>query len=251
MWIHLFKLSKLCRAVTPDSANMEPMRREDGVTIDDRSARIILLNGTTSAGKSTLARAIQRRLDPQPVLTGLDAFVFPSFPPAWNDTPTGCLFEKTPDGAVHLRLGPGGIALTKAFHPSVAAMANEGLSVIVDDCLFEPWLLQDWLDVLSGHHITFVGVYCDLAEAERRELQRGDRQIGQVLGQIGQVHLHGDYDISVDTTAKTPSQCADEVVQALKSGVGATAFDRLRRNSLGRRGSQNPSKKPASERTMI
>jgi chloramphenicol 3-O phosphotransferase len=110
--------------------------------------------------------------------------------------------------------------------------------------------MQDWLDVLSGHHITFVGVYCDLAEAERRELQRGDRQIGQVLGQIGQVHLHGDYDISVDTTAKTPSQCADEVVQALKSGVGATAFDRLRRNSLGRRGSQNPSEKPASERTM-
>jgi len=129
-------------------------------------------------------------------------------------------------------------------------MANEGLSVIVDDCLFEPWLLQDWLDVLSGHHITFVGVYCDLAEAERRELQRGDRQIGQVLGQIGQVHLHGDYDISVDTTAKTPSQCADEVVQALKSGVGATAFDRLRRNSVGRRGIQNPSEKPASERTM-
>ena len=132
---------------------------------NDQPSRIILLNGTTSAGKSTLARAIQQRLDPQPVLTGLDAFVFPSFPPAWDETPTGCHFETTPDGAVHLRLGPGGIALTKAFHRSVAAMANEGLSVIVDDCLFEPWLLPHWLDVLCGHRIIFVGVFCDLAEA--------------------------------------------------------------------------------------
>ena len=193
-------------------------------------ATIILLNGTTSAGKSTLSRAIQTRLEPQPLVTGVDALVFPHFPPAWHRGEFGCYFERTSDGAAHLRLGPGGVALTKAFHRSVAAMADLGLSVIVDDSLFEPWLLDDWLEALSEHQVFFVGVYCDQAEAERRELARGDRQIGQVRSQVGVVHAHGDYDATVDTTLIPPDLCADYVVSMLEAWSGASAFERLRRS---------------------
>ena len=49
------------------------------------SPGIILLNGSSRSGKSTLARARQRRLEPHPVLTALDGFVFGQLPPSWHD----------------------------------------------------------------------------------------------------------------------------------------------------------------------
>ena len=192
------------------------------------SPTIILLNGTSSAGKSTLGRALQRRIDPQPVLTGLDSFVFGLLPPAWHNDPHGVYFSRRSDGAVPLHLGPGGEAMARAFHRAVAAMADCGLSVIVDDVLFEPWLLTDWLETLAGREVFFVGVQCALDEAERREITRGDRQPGQVRSQIETVHAHGDYDCTVDTTATDPRTCAAQILAAIGARRGPGAFARLR-----------------------
>lgn len=191
-------------------------------------ASIILLNGSSSAGKSSIARALQKRLHPQPVVTGLDAFVFGQLPPTWHNTPHGCFFSHEADGAVPLHLGPGGRAMARAFHRSVTVLAECGLSVVVDDVLFESWLLPDWLEATAGRDVFFVGVYCALAEAERRELARGDRRPGQVRSHFDQIHAHADYDLSVDTTTSTPGECADRIVSALASRSGHSAFERLR-----------------------
>lgn len=193
---------------------------------------IILLNGSSSSGKSTIARSLQRRLEPQPVLTGLDTFVFGHLPPAWLDSPHGCHFTETPDGAVHLSLGLGGQGLAKAFHRSVAVLADCGLSVIVDDVLFETWLLQDWLEATRDHEVFFVGVHCELVEAERRELARGDRQPGQVRSHFDKVHAHGVYDASVDTTHTSPRDCAQSLVKMMAERSGPSAFERLRTTKL-------------------
>lgn len=189
---------------------------------------IILLNGSSSAGKSTLARALQRRLDPQPVVTGLDAFVFAQLPPAWHDTPHGIYFAKGSDGAVSLNLGPGGRAMVRAFHRSVAVLADCGFTVIVDDVLFEPWLLPDWLEATAGREVYFIGVHCELAEAERREVARGDRQPGQVRSHFEQVHAHAEYDLTIDTTRTEPRVCAQQVLAGLEDPLRPTAFERLR-----------------------
>lgn len=189
---------------------------------------IILLNGSTSAGKSTLARALQRRLEPQLVVTSLDAFVFGQLPPAWHDNPHGIYFSKSGDGAVSVNLGPGGRAMVRAFHRTAAVLADCGLTVIVDDVLFEPWLLPDWLEATIGREVYFVGVHCELAEAERREIARGDRQPGQVRSQFDQVHAHADYDFTVDTTRTEPRVCAQQILAALEHPLGSTAFERLR-----------------------
>jgi len=192
------------------------------------SPAIILLNGSSSAGKSALARALQKRLEPQPVIVSLDGFVFGLMPPRWHNTPHGTHFTHEPDGATPLHLGPGAQAMVRAFHRSVAALADCGLSVIVDDVLFEPWLLPDWLEATEDREVFFVGVRCDLAEAERREIARGDRQPGQVRSQFNLVHAHGDYDFTVDTTNTAPGACADQLLAALATRNGPSAFERLR-----------------------
>jgi len=196
------------------------------------SPAIILLNGSSSSGKSTLARALQRRLDPQPVVTGLDTFVFGQLPAAWHGAPHGVYFSRRSDGAVPLRFGPGGQAMVKAFHRSVAVMADCGLGVIVDDVLCEPWLLSDWLEATTGRTVFFIGVHCELAEAERREVARGDRQAGQVRSHFAEVHAHDDYDLAVDTTRTGPRECAEQICAALSEGLRPGAFERLRGQAL-------------------
>ncbi len=189
---------------------------------------IILLNGSSSAGKSALARSLQKRLTPQPAIVSLDGFVFGLMPPSWHNTPHGTLFTHEPDGSTPLHLGPGAEAMVRAFHRSVAVMADCGVSVIVDDVLTEPWMLADWLAATRDQIVFFVAVRCDLAEAERRELARGDRQPGQVRSHFDLVHAHGDYDVSVDTTNTVPGACADQVVAAIAARNGPSAFERLR-----------------------
>jgi len=61
----------------------------------------------------------------------------------------------------------------------------------------------------------------------RRELERGDRDVGQARWQWSRVHRHGAYDVEVDTDASSLTDCAAAVRAGLvRSGA---AFEALRR----------------------
>ena len=60
--------------------------------------RVIVLNGTSSAGKSTLSRALQARLDGAWLGIGIDTVVF-ALPKAYLDLPLwGEVFRYVPAG---------------------------------------------------------------------------------------------------------------------------------------------------------
>ena len=189
--------------------------------------KVILLNGTSSAGKTSVAIALQRQLVDHYVLLGIDHFLS-ALPPDLHDSAEGVCFVDDQDG-VRLQLGPAGAKLERAFHRAVRAVADAGLNVIVDDVLFEPWLLEDWRGVLAGIDVTLVGVHCPITEAERREAARADRRVGQARGQHGVVHLNCAYNIEVDTMALDPEQAATEIRRALAASPAAES--RLRTQS--------------------
>jgi chloramphenicol 3-O phosphotransferase len=86
------------------------------------------------------------------------------------------------------------------------------------------------LRTLARYRVYFVGVKCPLAELERREIARGDRQRGFATWQFDRVHQFGPYDLEIDTHANSPEQCAEQLRQLLLSGTPPLAFERLRRN---------------------
>ena len=198
---------------------------------------IILLNGTSSAGKTTIARELQLRL-PEPYLhVGIDHF-FRMLPPRylgdappaeqgfrWVPPPTGS------DAGVRIEIGPVGQRLIAGYHRAVAALAAASNHLIVDDVLLDPAWLRDWLDALAAFPVLFVGVRCPLPEVERRERERerGNRALGQARGHFALVHAHGAYDVEVDTSRADPAACAARIVAALSTPP--TAFARLREAS--------------------
>ncbi|MFI9787910.1 chloramphenicol phosphotransferase CPT family protein [Kitasatospora sp. NPDC051984] len=184
-----------------------------GDRMSEAPGRIIFLNGTSSSGKSSIARELLEILDDEVWFhLGVDMF---------NAMRTMRAIEQAQFDEALKRT-------RKGFHRSIAAMADAGNNVIVDHVLSEPWRLSDCLDVLSPYRVMFVGVRCDVEELTRREEARGDRPPGLAAQQHGLVHQHGDYDFECDSGAYSPRECAERIKAFLPNQPGPTAFERLR-----------------------
>ncbi|MFG2625412.1 chloramphenicol phosphotransferase CPT family protein [Streptomyces sp. NPDC048473] len=177
---------------------------------------IIFLNGTSSSGKSSVARELVGVLDEPCFYMPVDAFH------AMRSAP-----EMTPDqlNVVLKRTWMG-------FHRAVAGMAAAGNIIVADHVLSEPWRLRDCLALFSPQDVVLVGVRCPLPELERREQARGDRPAGLAARQFDRVHAHGIYDIECDTGSSSPLECAREIKEFLLRRTTPTAFERMRPVSL-------------------
>ncbi len=177
------------------------------------SGQIIFLNGTSSSGKSSIARELLDILD--------DGVYFHLAVDSFNAMRTKRDLDPDALDAALRRT-------RKGFHRSIAAMAEVGNNIVVDHVLSEPWRLLDCLTVLRPEDVLFVGVRCPLEELVRRELARGDRPTGLAAHQYDLVHGHGDYDLECDTGTATPRECARQIKAFLPGRPTPTAFTRLR-----------------------
>lgn len=177
----------------------------------------MILNGVGSAGKGSIARALQEIASRPFLHVEMDAFLA-MLPAAYFSHPDGLLFETvTQDGepSVDIRTGPVADRLLRGMRRAVAALAAEGNDMIVDDVMLEDEL-ADYRHLLSGHDLSVVGVYASLEVLEEREKARGDRMIGLARGQFDLAHKDKDYDFTVDTSAATAMDCAAAIKHALR-----------------------------------
>ena len=183
--------------------------------------QIILLNGASSAGKTTLATALQTALEQPYYLVQLDAF---------EDMIPSRLLTGTAEELEALTLS------ARAMHGTVATLSRGGANVIADHVFLDAPGLDTWLeDCVRALHdlpVLFVGVHCPLPVLERRELARGDRDVGQARWQSSRVHGHGVYDVEVDTHASSVEACVDAVRNGVSRSGGA--FEALHRRFVER-----------------
>ena len=178
----------------------------------DIPGRVILLNGLSSAGKSTIGRAMLPLLQgpwflaPVDVVSGLRATAYRR---PLDDAAVQSVLTKTRRG----------------YHRLVAALVSVGNDVIMDYPLSEPWRLADLLVVLDRYDVTLVDVKCSPHELDRCERSRGDRPLGLANSQA--VFEHADRDLTVDTTSSSPEECAQAIVSCLDALPRLKAFERL------------------------
>jgi len=179
--------------------------------------RVIILNGTSSSGKSTLVAAIQD-LAPTPWLAlGIDAFLagLPSRYQrgAW---PELFSYDFTDTGEIdRVKAGPLAHRLVHAMHRAVAVTSATGTSILVDHVLLEPRWHDDLLITLGNIPHFFVAVRCPLDVLEQREAKRGDRTLGQARAQLAYVHKYPDYDLEIDTAGMSPTAAACRILSIL------------------------------------
>jgi chloramphenicol 3-O phosphotransferase len=197
--------------------------------MDASGGRIILVNGTSSSGKTTLVRALQDRLPDPWIEIGIDRFVF-ALPkrylnqPLWSEVFRYVRPDGRSDGPFTIETGPLGERLVSGMHRTAAALAAAGLDLIVDHVLLEDAWLDEMASLWAAIPVLYVGVRCPLEVVVERERSRHDRTIGQAAAQFGVVHRRGGYDVEVDTSEMRPEEAAARIVAAVARGLPRPPF---------------------------
>jgi chloramphenicol 3-O phosphotransferase len=160
--------------------------------------QIILLNGISSSGKTTLAKELFKKL-PDYFYIGLDNF----------DN-----FIESMEDRKNKKLIP--VETEYFFHRDIAMFSDEKVNLIVDHVLSDEFTKNDFFEVFSDYPVIYVGVYCPLEELVRREEERGDRPKGLAQEQYQFVHKGIDYDVEVNTFYESSEQCVDKILNFLK-----------------------------------
>lgn len=164
---------------------------------------VILLNGTSSSGKSTGAKALQGLLPGNWLHVAVDDF---------------------------LRMGSRMVnlaAVVHGFHGSIGALANAGNRLIVDHVLQDRAWAQDLATVVNGP-VLVIGLRAPLDVLEERERVRGDRMPGLAAAQVEVVHGHFSYDLEFDTAVTSSAELARQVSDRATAGEpGRSLIDHL------------------------
>jgi chloramphenicol 3-O phosphotransferase len=162
------------------------------------SAKIIFLHGPSSSGKSTLARAVQAKIEL----------------PFWHVS-----IDHLRDGGVvpmaRYRSGEFNwrddrAAFFEGFHQSLRTYAQAGNNLIVEHIFDAPEWPAKLAKLLDPFDLFFVGLHASLPELIQREAARGDRPIGDAERDFHTVHRGLTYDFEVSS-----DRPAEENVKAL------------------------------------
>jgi chloramphenicol 3-O phosphotransferase len=204
-----------------------------------RPGQIVILNGAPRSGKSSIVAVIQETFDGVWMNLGVDVFNQSITPPRYRPgiglRPGG----ERPD------LEPLVPVLYAALYESIAAHSRLGLNVVVDVGHHNGYrhprhILADCTSRLAGLPVLFVGVHCPIDIIMQR---RNSGQIGRegvylsstittpiplpVRRWQREVHRPGIYDLEVDTSELTPTECAEAIRNRLHDGTTSTVFARF------------------------
>jgi chloramphenicol 3-O phosphotransferase len=194
-------------------------------------ASLIVLNGASSAGKSSIARALQG-IWPRPLLvTGIDTFIG-GWPESFWSMPDGDGVPGPPTTGIRVVPGSGPApswipefgedfrTLMRLVHHAWASIRDGGLDQVIDHALIDRSMRACARELF--HDAYWVGVTCDIDELVRREASRGDRPVGFASGTSAVVHDEMVYDLVVDTSAAR----SEDLARRIFDGVSARDADR-------------------------
>jgi chloramphenicol 3-O phosphotransferase len=204
--------------------------------VEDKSGRIVILNGAPRSGKSSIVAAMQETFDGVWINLGVDVarkMTPPRLQPGIGLRPG----EAAHDAAPHVP------RLYAALYDSVVAHSRLALNVAVDVGHYDAAILDDAAQRLEGLPVLFVGVRCPIDTImERRRASEAGRYVASAEGEPipapvlrWQREVHGGwaYDLELDTSQLSATECAASIGDRLQSGPPGQAFAELRRPDGG------------------
>lgn len=202
---------------------------------------IIFLNGTSSSGKSVIAREIMHQSERPFICFSIDHFVnfwidgkFISFGEESKEW-----FFQQPAGGVNILdapmvEGPSIPTLHWDMIGAFAELVKKGYDLIIDEVLWSPDIFPHFIALLAeSDRVYLVKVICELMICEQRESLRPDRYKGLTRSLYHKVYVSPpDYDLEVDTTSTSAKNCAANILKFIQGESKPLAFKHYLKNSV-------------------
>jgi chloramphenicol 3-O phosphotransferase len=202
----------------------DPPRSDDPI-------EVIVLNGPSSSGKTTLAVELQEVLEESWLVFGIDTLIS-ALPLALLEIHPNATIGARPkehevreggirfDADGEIAVGSEFRRLESAWLEGLSRIAESGVRLILDEVFLDGVHSQDRLrQSLVGRRVAWIGVTCDVDVATQRERDRGDRVVGEFQKQTGRVHEGVLYDVVVDTTSRTSKELAHEIADYIHAST--------------------------------
>lgn len=170
-------------------------------------AFVVVLNGTSSSGKTTIARAFQEVAPRRFLNFSIDSILYALPPSVVKQVERG---ERTGTDI-------GFPELVRAFYACVRELLALGHDLVIDHAATSQAEAGLLAGALAGHQVLLVGLDCPVDVLTERERARGDRRPGMAAAQSERIHQWLRYDLRIDTSRVSPGEAARLIVAAIAS----------------------------------
>lgn len=202
---------------------------------------VIFLNGTSSAGKTSIAIKLIEQLEEPYLRVGVDWYsdVFnPKYQCGGKYADIGHRFvfsedEKGP--LTTIKAGPVGLRLCSAAHRAMKVFLDHNFNLIIDEVLFDDVGYQDYLSLLQEYRVYFIAIKPPIEIAQQREEERGNRGLGLARGLYDIVYSNKVYDLEIDSSKLNPDESARLIINFIKTNPHSIAFNANVKKELGQK----------------
>lgn len=163
------------------------------------SLKVILLNGASSSGKSTLAMSLQKYIKDNKkeeyMIISIDDFLSMTIDePVYEDD----VFEISP-----------------LLCQKVLSILKDGYGVIIDHVITSERIYKQLTETLKEYTLIKVQVTCPLKELEKREKKRKDRYAGSAKASYDYLYPRKEYDLTLNTLESSSKECSKKICELL------------------------------------
>ena len=177
-------------------------------------ATVVVLNGTSSSGKTTIARALQETAPRLLLNFSIDSIL--------SGLPASALERIVRGDDISDLDYPG---LVRGYYACVRELLILGRDLIIDNAITARDRAELLVNAVASHHVVMVGLDCAPEVLAGRERARGDRQLGMAAAQHARIHAWLQYDLRIDTAHISAEAAAREIVRVMETGR-SEAFER-------------------------
>lgn len=189
------------------------------------SGTVIILNGPSGSGKSSIQREFQKAMMPDLwIKLGIDTLFdapMPDITPEnlsiWQSPNPIRWVEQSEDAegknVITLHVGEQGERVAYGMNSAIAAYAHAGCNVIVDYIAYDHAWFRDLKEKLKDVKAYFVAIDIPLDILEQREAARGTSPAGHARSHYHTVYGDLRYDLRVSSEKNSPQELAQIIKQ--------------------------------------
>lgn len=196
----------------------------------DSTPQLLIINGTSSTGKTTLARTLQDHWPSPLIYLGLDSWITMTLAGRYWDAATQVIDIKSdawvrqgthfltphspanPSPWVKIDSGPVSDQLVYAMHDTACRFLQQGFDVILDCVLLKETWREDLLRRTAEQKRCLIHMTAPEHVLIERELKRGDRMRDVFRNLADTIHTDLHYDLVIDSDQNTPKQVVELVL---------------------------------------